>query len=147
MSQTSQRWSCKDLKVKTPKSEVGNYNEFTFNCSTCEYVIIDSKDFKFLDMPSEFWYELMDYWHCHKPDNHDHHEKNYNGSLKPPNDKTIVIGSNYLLVKFTDTIDSIESKKVQVHCQQHFILFLGISYWDRCINRKHHSKEFIEASI
>lgn len=95
-----QKWSIKDLLRKTPKNN-DNVNVFSLACKACDSLIIDSTTVnKFIDMPSELWYEMMDFWHCHKPHdhhNHSHDEKNYNGNLKPGvND--VFIGSSYLLV-------------------------------------------------
>ena len=96
------RWSCKDLMNKTPK--VDKSNRFNFQCSKCKNVIIDSENFKFQDMPSEFWYELMDFWHCHKPHNDQPTEKNYNGFLKPKSDDTVIIGNHSLLFNQNDNV-------------------------------------------
>ncbi|KAK6203193.1 ubiquitin-conjugating enzyme E2-binding protein [Scheffersomyces amazonensis] len=115
MTQTNQLWSCKDLKLKTPK--IDTYNQFNFNCLSCNNILIDSKNYKFLDMPSEFWYELMDFWHCHKPDNHDEHDKNYNASLRPPDDKSIIIGSNYLLINKCEKIEILNAKVICHQCK------------------------------
>lgn len=93
----NQRWSVKDLVRKTPQNK-DNVNEFCFCCAGCGAEIINSKQKKFLDMPSEFWYEMMDFWHCHKPHEHHHNEndKNFNGKLVPAAGN-VHIGSSYLL--------------------------------------------------
>lgn len=58
MEEVVSKWMRKDL-VKGP---------FTFYCSCCNDQLICSKDYtRVRDMPSEFWAEFMDYWHCHKP--------------------------------------------------------------------------------
>lgn len=92
-----QKWSVKDLLQKTPRNS-SNANVFTFRCYNCDKDIVDSSNYnKFLDMPSELWYEMMDFWHCHKPHNHTDTKKDYNGGLKP-NSKEAIIGSSYLLI-------------------------------------------------
>lgn len=93
----TQRWSCKDLQQKTPKR--GNKNDFKFCCIKCLSPIVDSSNISmFYDMPSEFWSEMMEFWHCHKPDIHKNEfSKNYNGNLKPKGNDAI-IGSYYVLV-------------------------------------------------
>ncbi|KAI5969459.1 hypothetical protein CANMA_001527 [Candida margitis] len=88
------KWSCGWLNQRTSKT--GSKNEFQFRCSNCQNQLIDSLEFIFKDMPGDYWYELMDFWHCHKPENKQPTDKNY-GVLKPKDDKTIVIGSFYLL--------------------------------------------------
>lgn len=92
------KWSCKDLLNKTDRND-RNINQFKFCCASCNESILDSNDYKFLDMPSEYWFELMDFWHCHKPENKgDTTDKVYDGILRPEDDKTIIIGSYYFLV-------------------------------------------------
>lgn len=91
-----QKWSVKDL-TKTPKDE-NNVNRFQFVCAQCGTSIIDSGDSKFTDMPSEYWHELMEFWHCHKPHqkHHEKHEKNY-GNIVPKTGH-VYIGASYLFV-------------------------------------------------
>ncbi|KAG7192829.1 uncharacterized protein KQ657_001286 [Scheffersomyces spartinae] len=92
------KWCCKYLQLHTPQDGVTRTNEFRFVCGQCSNSIIDSKEFKFMDMPSEWWHELMEFWHCHKPhDNSDGALNNYNGILKPKLG-SIIIGTYYLLI-------------------------------------------------
>ena len=43
-------------------------------CRTCNTsVVAAGKLAAWKDLPSENWAEMMEFWHCHKPD-HDHHE-------------------------------------------------------------------------
>lgn len=92
----NQRWSVRDL-LKTPKDE-NKVNTFRFACNSCGKTIIRSNDKSFSDMPSEFWHELMDFWHCHKPhqDHHNQHTKNYEAIHAKPGH--VYIGSSYFLV-------------------------------------------------
>lgn len=100
---TVTKWSCRDLLTKTEQED--GVNKFSFQCSKCHFTLLNGSDYKFMDMPSEFWYELMDFWHCHKPTTHEKSFKNYNGILKPPNSTTVILGSYYLsLGQKTDTI-------------------------------------------
>lgn len=113
-----QKWSCKDLKAKTP--QIVNKNDFKFTCLNCSHEIVGSQEYnRFLDMPSELWSEMMEFWHCHKPANeHDHHDshRNYNGSLNP-GDSDVIIGSYYLLVSRCTQIE-ISNQDVQcVSCK------------------------------
>lgn len=97
----SQLWSVKDLLEKTPKTS-SKANDFEFLCAHCGSRVLNSIDYKFGEMPLEFWHELMDFWHCHKPheEHHNHNDKNYNGKLKPK-DGFVYIGSSYLLLNST----------------------------------------------
>ncbi|KAI1752536.1 ubiquitin-conjugating enzyme E2-binding protein [Xylaria castorea] len=55
-------WSATDL-------EPGS----TVVCRTCRSTIVDAGTLKvWKDLPSENWAEMMEFWHCHKPDSHDH---------------------------------------------------------------------------
>lgn len=98
MAAENQLWSVRDLLLKTPKSN-SNVNQFRFECAECGTEVLDSESSKFGEMPLEFWHELMDFWHCHKPheEHHNHNDKNYNGKLllKPG---FTYIGASYLLV-------------------------------------------------
>ncbi|KAK6454558.1 ubiquitin-conjugating enzyme E2-binding protein [Scheffersomyces xylosifermentans] len=126
MFQYNTKWSCKDLQNKTPRGgTLGNANEFSFRCIGCNATIINSVDYKFQDMPSEFWYELMDFWHCHKPENNQHHEKSYEGSLKLANDEMVIIGNHYLLVNKCSGV--VISHGEEVNCAQ-CGTFLGAVY-------------------
>ncbi|SCU78879.1 LADA_0A08284g1_1 [Lachancea dasiensis] len=59
MLATPQRWMRKDLLAPTA---------FDIECRACNGSLISSKDCSAInELPSEFWAELMDYWHCHKP--------------------------------------------------------------------------------
>ncbi|QLG75090.1 hypothetical protein HG535_0H04170 [Zygotorulaspora mrakii] len=60
MSLPEGKWGKKDLL---------DLGQFKLTCLCCGSAIIDAENcFKLNEMPSEFWMELMDYWHCHKPD-------------------------------------------------------------------------------
>lgn len=104
LSSACQLWSVKDLLDKTPKSGT-KVNKFLFLCASCDSEIFDSVNYKFGEMPLEFWHELMDFWHCHKPheDHHNQNEKNYNGKLVPRPD-FIYIGASYLLMKSSTSV-------------------------------------------
>lgn len=44
-------------------------------CKTCDHVIIpEDKITSWRDLPNENWAEMMDFWHCHKPDEHHLHD-------------------------------------------------------------------------
>ncbi|KAK9451288.1 ubiquitin-conjugating enzyme E2-binding protein [Limtongia smithiae] len=68
-------------------------------CKHCSNLLLPT-DINFLDMPSESWFELMDYWHCHKPD-HDH---SHGASAVPsrdalkPKPESCLVGLSYLSI-------------------------------------------------
>ncbi|KAK9460195.1 ubiquitin-conjugating enzyme E2-binding protein [Lipomyces oligophaga] len=69
------------------------------DCRTCQNHIL-RKEVKFLDMPSENWYELMDYWHCHKPDDPCGHHANQplSRDILKPKKEICLVGLLYILV-------------------------------------------------
>ncbi|QBM89334.1 HECT-like Ubiquitin-conjugating enzyme (E2)-binding [Metschnikowia aff. pulcherrima] len=91
-------WSVDDLLKKTPRNKQ-NVSQFQFTCAGCDSIILDSNLHKFVDMPLEYWHEMMDFWHCHKPheDHHDINDKNYNGKLNPK-PGFVHVGTYYILV-------------------------------------------------
>ncbi|KAI0125806.1 ubiquitin-conjugating enzyme E2-binding protein [Xylariales sp. AK1849] len=53
-------WSAQDLKIGA-----------CVRCRTCEACIVNSRVIEsWKDLPSENWAEMMEFWHCHKPDDH-----------------------------------------------------------------------------
>ena len=91
----SEKWS---------KSQLNKIRPFHFDCIACGSQLLQSTDFtRFSDMPSEYWRELMDYWHCHKPSiKNTPSEKGiyssaFNHSLRPILTE-ILIGKAYFLV-------------------------------------------------
>lgn len=55
-------------QMRWNKRQLNSLKYFRLCCLKCNASIIDSGNcFKLNEMPSEFWMELMDYWHCHKP--------------------------------------------------------------------------------
>ena len=37
-------------------------------CRSCSTILVDGTISSWRDLPSENWAEMMDFWHCHKPD-------------------------------------------------------------------------------
>lgn len=57
-------WSSLDL---TSLSEV--------TCRQCSSIVVPHDIIRtWKDLPSENWAEMMEFWHCHKPYNHEHHK-------------------------------------------------------------------------
>jgi hypothetical protein len=42
------------------------------HCKTCNSLVTSDKIHVWKDLPSEAWAEMMDLWHCHKPEEPDH---------------------------------------------------------------------------
>lgn len=79
----------------------------TIQCNKCTSNLIKLNEVsKFLPMPSELWYEMLDFWHCHKPNVNNENDKNI-GLLKKfnqlkPNFKNLIIGSYYFILNPED---------------------------------------------
>ena len=62
-------WMASDLTTETE-----------LQCATCNAVLVShGKTTEWKDLPSEGWAEMMEFWHCHKPDiprEHDHSHAN-----------------------------------------------------------------------
>ncbi|KAI9880303.1 MAG: hypothetical protein M1830_004182 [Pleopsidium flavum] len=54
----------------------GNLTSTTqISCRTCNEILVDQSAIAiWKDLPSENWAEMMDFWHCHKPDHEGHDE-------------------------------------------------------------------------
>jgi hypothetical protein len=49
--------------------------DVTVHCKSCKAVVVPAavvRDWR--DLPNENWAEMMDFWHCHKPDEHHLHD-------------------------------------------------------------------------
>ena len=57
-------------------------------CASCNSILVERGSIQsWKDLPSEGWAEMMDFWHCHKPDephphDHDHAKKGYSASSR-----------------------------------------------------------------
>ncbi|KAI1269255.1 ubiquitin-conjugating enzyme E2C-binding protein [Xylariaceae sp. FL1019] len=57
-------WSASDLSIGS-----------AISCRTCTSTIVEEGKLKiWKDLPSENWAEMMEFWHCHKPETHSHHD-------------------------------------------------------------------------
>ena len=103
---------------KWNKKYLTHLKDFQFKCDCCGFVILDSKtNCQILnEMPSSNWMELMDYWHCHKPDPPIDHNYFLNqdllsfsssrySTLKPLVNEILIDGSS-----FNTLLDTIKGK-------------------------------------
>lgn len=57
-------WSAADLEAGSPVA-----------CRQCGNAVVQSGAISsWKDLPSENWAEMMEFWHCHKPEPHDHQD-------------------------------------------------------------------------
>ncbi|CAR23024.1 putative polyadenylation protein [Lachancea thermotolerans CBS 6340] len=88
MQVVPQRWMKRDLLGE----------EFQLRCKDCESCVLAKKDcVQINEMPSEFWAELMDYWHCHKPASSDGMRVDRYAKLSPlPGE--LLVGNSFFLI-------------------------------------------------
>lgn len=56
-------------------TSLNDLNEADINCKNCENVVVPRGSVsQWRDLPNENWAEMMDFWHCHKPDEHHLHD-------------------------------------------------------------------------
>ena len=53
-------WACSLASDLTSRTQIA--------CRSCSTIIVDGTISSWKDPPSENWAEMMDFWHCHKPD-------------------------------------------------------------------------------
>ena len=54
----------------------------TILCKSCEREILPADTIKeWKDLPNENWAEMMDFWHCHKPDEHHLHDHTHEAAI------------------------------------------------------------------
>ncbi|XBW37024.1 hypothetical protein QEN19_002604 [Hanseniaspora menglaensis] len=97
--------------------ELNHHNEFLeVACKFCSSKLfrIDKNFPKLLDLPDDNWREMMDLWHCHKPDdtNSSGIDSLFSSKIVPKYD-TLLIGDTYFLLDMNIFVKSliIESKK------------------------------------
>jgi len=90
---------------------------YTFNCSNCGNTIIDSSKISTtLDMPSELWAEMMDFWHCHKPESKTSYIDKFS-SLKPVKNG-IITGAYYIAFNIEDDIYGVDKHFNDIKCDE-----------------------------
>lgn len=103
---------------KWSKKELLAYKSFEVHCLKCKNCILNYQDCcKINDMPSEFWMELMDYWHCHKPHDttkREEYSARYN-SLKPLKGE-VLVGSAFFLAQKDTFVGTVHSERNQLQC-------------------------------
>ncbi|KAH3663763.1 hypothetical protein OGAPHI_005165 [Ogataea philodendri] len=90
-------------------SELRQHPKATLQCSECGQQILALEEVRKLhSMPSELWYEMMEFWHCHKPTSgeytNDKIASRFN-SLRPAAD-SLIVGAYYFLVPSTAAISN-----------------------------------------
>nr|POF12717.1 uncharacterized protein CFP56_09869 [Quercus suber] len=65
-----------DSEVITPWTAITLATDVQVSCKSCNAVVVEQGRVRqWKDLPSEGWAEMMEFWHCHKPDiPHDAHD-------------------------------------------------------------------------
>ena len=59
-------------------ASLNDAQDVELTCKSCEGVIVSKgKIRQWKDLPNENWAEMMDFWHCHKPDEHHLHDHSH----------------------------------------------------------------------
>ncbi|KAK9456525.1 ubiquitin-conjugating enzyme E2-binding protein [Dipodascopsis uninucleata] len=69
----------------------------SLECKKCNAVVISH--IRYLDMPSENWHEMLNFWHCHKPEHDSHHQETetITKDILRPKKSLGLVGHNYIL--------------------------------------------------
>ncbi|QPG73058.1 hypothetical protein FOA43_000362 [Brettanomyces nanus] len=74
----------------------------SFVCLKCHRTLIPLKSVRRIDpMPSEFWSEMMEFWHCHKPatdSTNSYNSINDRFNKFHPGDYNLIVGSHYIVL-------------------------------------------------
>lgn len=105
---TTTPWSASDLSKEV--------RPFKFNCNCGSEIIYSERIKQWKSLPSENWAEMMDFWHCHKPNTgRNEYNKSYAVSRFVPYDGCIFVGLNYFLVS-PKNCENIKINLKQVQC-------------------------------
>lgn len=85
-------------------------------CATCDAVVVPKQSIStWKDLPSEGWAEMMDLWHCHKPDEHHLHHEHDHGHAAGSN-KGYAASSKLVAKKGTGFVDVLSFLLVEEDC-------------------------------
>ncbi|KAK8050645.1 HECT-type E3 ubiquitin transferase [Apiospora phragmitis] len=74
-ARNSQRREAPDAQATTPWSAQDLSPRSSIYCRGCQTPLVaEGRIETWKDLPSENWAEMMEFWHCHKPHGHEHHD-------------------------------------------------------------------------
>jgi hypothetical protein len=82
----------------------------TWSCHHCKLPVPLPKFPRIRDLPSTYWYELVDCWSCHHEDTLTHQLGKKASSLSLPEVDTLLVGSNFLLLRAEAAQDLLKEK-------------------------------------
>ncbi|CAN6605744.1 hypothetical protein TRVA0_003S00496 [Trichomonascus vanleenenianus] len=109
-----------NVRMPWPASELNSQEWIQVVCGGCSTVIIKAKRItRWQQLPSEHWAEMMDFWHCHKPDEgHDHFNPNYAVNRFVPKTGVGMVGMSYFLICPGDIVNTALDKGMCVNCSR-----------------------------
>jgi hypothetical protein len=58
-------------------------SDLIVRCKSCQSILVpQDKISQWRDLPNENWAEMMDFWHCHKPDEHHLHDHTHEAAME-----------------------------------------------------------------
>ncbi|KAF2096449.1 hypothetical protein NA57DRAFT_58364 [Rhizodiscina lignyota] len=79
--------------------------ETEIKCGKCDNVLIPKGTVReWKDLPSENWADMMDFWHCHKPD--EHHDHSHHDANDAPSRKGYAAGNKLTASSGTGFVDT-----------------------------------------
>lgn len=109
-------WTIKEMKAYK-----------SIRCAGCKTELINiTKLKKILAMPSEMWAEMVDCWHCHKPNGSETMTKRFSGLN--PGENSILVGSYYFIFN-PENFNTISIVRDTVECR-HCAAEIGIKDLD-----------------
>lgn len=99
-------WSAKELRAVKSEISEENTSQIGFLCAKCKELLIPFSRVRRIDaMPSEFWSEMMEFWHCERPEtggpNSYETVRERFGSFHPRK-CSLIVGSYYLVLNAGD---------------------------------------------
>jgi hypothetical protein len=79
---TLQREDRKANIVPWDGASLTDANDVAVSCKSCNGLLVpQAKVQQWRDLPNENWAEMMDFWHCHKPDEHHLHDHTHDDTV------------------------------------------------------------------
>jgi hypothetical protein len=106
------------IRIPWTAEELCEGGDLTICCANCSATISESSRVRhWKALPSENWAEMMDFWHCHKPDEHsEHFNPGYSMSTFAPYSGTGLVGDSYFFFEKRD-LSNVEESSEDIYCK------------------------------
>ncbi|KAK4189012.1 ubiquitin-conjugating enzyme E2-binding protein [Podospora australis] len=121
----------------------------TVTCRQCDAAVVNAGEIRvWKDLPSENWAEMMEFWHCHKPDHkHDHdHKEDQSGKADNRSLEARGYGASSI-ISAQESVGFVDLTNLLVHetnCEN--ITFSRSDFKHSSPNREDHEPEASDAS-